>query len=831
MAWMEDVTRDVRVALRTLAASPGFAAVAVLSLALGIGAATAVFSLANAILLRSLPVPSPGDLRVLRWSAAEARVRSFDGAADSRPGDQWANAESVSAPLFLALRDRARPDADIFGFFPLRNAATVANGQAFVADGMMVSDNFLAGLQVRPVIGRLLQPGEDFSGTQAGVVIANDWWTRYFGRDPGVVGRAITINGRTFTIVGVLAPGFTGVHPGVSCGFYVPLAPGSPFLYTAITNDWHWFVRLMARVGPHASDERLAARLGSVMAGETASVARGLRVAVEAGRAGLGYDRAQFARPLALMLAVIGLVLLSACANLGGLLLVRGTGRRHEMALRAALGGSRRRLFQQALAESLVLAALGSALGVVLAVWGRGWLAGLLAGRADGLQYDLSLDATVLAFSLLLAFVSALLAGVLPALRAMKAEPMDALRSRGALAVPRPWTARSLVVLQVGLALVVLTTAALFVRTVANLTRLDAGFRVDRLLMATVNLRGGAEADADPARFYERAEEAISRLPGVEAASLLDFPLLGAGGSTGSFVWSAGGATGTDMQVRRLRVGESFFATLGVPIVAGRGIQGADTLDSPKVVVVNERFVRRYLPGRDPIGVAFRMWDADWRIVGICRDIKYDSVREPSPPTAYFPYKQMLYSRFRATHLRGASIAARTSVSPLTLADEVRRAIAAIDPGVAVTAITTQEEVRDRGFAQEILLATLSVGLSALTLFLCCVGLFGLMAYTVSRRAGEIGLRVALGATRRDVTTPILREVLLLAAAGIALGLPLSIALARAVGSQLFGVTPADPASFGVAIAALTATALASAWLPARRAQRIEPTEALRLDG
>jgi hypothetical protein len=315
---------------------------------------------------------------------------------------------------------------------------------------------------------------------------------------------------------------------------------------------------------------------------------------------------------------------------------------------------------------------------------------------------------------------------------------------------------------------------------------------------------------------------------------MIDFPLLGAGGSTGGFTWSGSGSAAgasTTMQVRRLRVGESFFATMGIPVITGRAFQATDTLETPKVVVVNERFVQTYLRDRDPIGVAFRMWDADWRIVGICGDVKYDSVRAPVPPTAYFPYKQMLYSRFRATHLRGASIAARTLVAPLTLATAVRRAIGSIDPGVAVTGTTTQEEVRDRGFAQEILLAVLCLGLAGLTLFLCCVGLFGLMAYGVSRRTGEIGLRVALGASTRDVTAPIVREALLLAGAGMAVGLPLSHALGRLVEHQLFGVAPTDLPSLGVAVLALLSTAVGSAWLPARRARRIEPTEALRVDG
>jgi predicted permease len=833
MDWFQNLTRDVRLSFRSLRASPGLTLVAVLSLGLGVGTATAVFSLANAILLRSLPVPRANDLRVLRWSAAEARgVRSFDGAAESRPDGTWTGADSVSPPALLSLRARTASQADIFGFYPLTNVAVAIGDRAFVADGLLVSDNFLSALQVRPFIGRVLQAGADYVGDQRSVVIGFDWWERHFGRDRAVLGRQVTLNGKVFTIVGVLAPGFTGVQPGLSCAFYVPMTAGSPFLYTALTNDWHWFVRLMARIQPGASDDRLAALAGASLASDSGAAMKGVRVKVEPGHAGLGFDRARYRRPLELMLAVVGLVIVSACANLAGLLLVRGTARRQEMALRAALGGSRGRLFQQALVESTTIAVLGGMLGVTIAVWGRDALAGLLAGSTDGLRYDFSLDGAVLAFSLALTLVSALLAGLLPSLRAGRAHPIDALRSRSALASPRLRAGRVLVTVQVALALLVLTSAGLFVRTVVNLTRLDAGFPLERLLLVSLNLRGGQSADADPARFYERAEAAAAAIPGVRSAAILEFPLLGPGGSTGGLTWSAGGPpTTTSMQVRRLRVSESFFATLGIPIVNGRAFDDADAPDAPKTVVVNESFVRLYLQGGDAIGLAFRMWEADWRIVGVCKDVKYGTVREAPEPTAYFPYKQMFYSRFRATHLRGASIAARTTVSPMALSEAIRNAVSGVDPGVAITGITTQEEVRDRGFAQERLLAALGLGLAALALFLSCVGLFGLMAYSVARRTGEIGLRLALGATRFGLTSGIVKDALLLTAAGVGVGLPLSFALTRLVKNQLFGVAPADPLSIGLAVATLFVTAGIAAWLPARRAQRVEPIDALRQDG
>jgi predicted permease len=831
MNWIENFLRDVRLGTGSLARSPGFTAVAVLSLAVGIGAGTAVFSLVQAILLRSLPVPNPQELRIVQWSGSDVRMRSFDG--NSRhDGSVWISAESVSHPAFLALRAQGAAQADVFGFYPLRDAAVVAAGQAFVANGAMVSSNFFSALQVRPQAGRLLATGEDYEGGAMSVVIGHDFWQRRFGLDPGVIGRSVALNGTAFTVVGVLQPGFTGVQPGQASDFYVPMSGVSPFLYTSITADWHWFVRLMARLRPGASGARLAAVLDVAFAGEAAALLKQPRILVEPGHAGLANDREQYRTPLLLMLSAVGLVLLVACANLAGLLLARGAARRREVAVRAALGASRWRLFQQSLAESLTIALLGGGLGVLLAAWAQPTLVDLLAVDADGLRYDFSLNLPVMVFSLAVSLATALLAGVLPAIRSGRADPMHALRGRGSLADVRLGAGRILVVAQICLSLLVLTSAGLFVRTLGNLARVDAGFNLERLLLVGLNIRGGEYADANPARFYERVLAEVAAVPGVKSAAVVEFPLLGPGGSTGGIDALIGGPpAAVGMRVRRLRVSESFFSTMGVPILRGRSLSGADSSDAAKAVVVNEAFVRSYLSGRDPIGVAFAMWGANWTIVGVCRDTKYADIKEPVSPTAYFSYRQMFYSRFARTHLRTASIAARTTLSPLALASEVRQAVARVDPGVAVTKVTTQEEVRDRSIARERLLAIFGGGLAGLALLLSCVGLFGLMAYSVSRRTGEIGVRMALGATRPDVARQVLREALLLAAAGAGVGLPLSLALTRLVASQLFGVKPGDPLSTALALAAVLATAAGAAWIPAWRAQRIEPIEALRYDG
>jgi predicted permease len=832
MTWFENILRDARLALRSLRAAPWFTGIAVTSLAIGIGAAVCVFSLANAIFLQSLPVPRPQDLRVLHWSANDVRMRSFDGASRVE-GGRWTAAEAVSHPAFLSLRAQAASDADIFGFYPLRDAAVTAGSQALIADGMMVSENLLSGLQVKPRVGRLLRPGEDYAGGAMHAVIGHTLWQRLFNLDPRIVGRSVTLNGTVFTIVGVLEPGFTGIEPGRPCEFYVPMSAACPFLYTSLSGDWHWFVRLMARLEPRASETRLAATLAATFAGQAGPTLKRPTFQIEPGAAGLAYDRDNYRRPLFVMLAVASLVLLAACANVAGLLVARGSARSQELAVRAALGGTRRRLFQQSIIDSLLIALLGGGLGVILAMWGKAPLADLLAGQAGGLRYDVSLDPVVLTFSLAVTLAAALLAGLIPAARACRPDPIEALRTRTAASSPRLRAGRLLVVAQVCLSLLLVTSAGLFVRTLLNLTRVDPGFRLDHMLLVSLNIRGGATATADPAAFYDRLQTEVARLPGVVNAAIVEFPLLGPGGSSGGFsaFTNTPAAGSTEMSVRRLRVGETFFATMEIPIVEGRALQASDSGEMPKAVVVNEAFVHSYLRDRNAIGLAFRMWEAEWRIVGVCRDAKYGDIRERVSPTAYFPYKQMFYSRFRATHLRGASIAVRTALAPLALSEAVRKAVARVDPGVGITAVTTQEHIRDRSIARERLVAVLCAALAGVALLLSWVGLFALTAYTVGRRTGEIGIRMALGATLADITRPIVGEALLLAAAGVAIGLPVSVALARLATSQLFGVSPGDPLSITLAAATILATTAAAAWIPARRAQRIEPTTALRRDG
>ncbi|HXG68638.1 MAG TPA: ABC transporter permease [Blastocatellia bacterium] len=821
--YLETIGQDLGFGARMLRKNPGFTIVALTSLALGIGACTAIFSIVNGVLLRSLPVPNPQELRVLQWTGTDSRIPSLN----DKPVENGnrVTAYSVSHPMFLSLREAGAAQADIFGFIPIEDVAVRARGDAFAASGLMVSDNFFPGLGVRPLIGRLFAAGDDGAGATPTVVITYDWWEKHFARDPGVLGQAVALNGGSSTIIGVLPRAFAGVIPGERRDFYVPMSARAQFFkepFQSFTSDRHWWVRLMARLQPATSDAQLQAALTAIFARQAGEVLNEPEIRVEPGHAGLAIDRNNYRKPLLLMLGVVGLVMLVACANLAGLSLARGAARQHELAVRAALGASRWHLIRQSLAESLLLALLGGGLGVLMSLWGRGAISRLLAGSGDGLRYDLSLDLLVLGFGLAIALVTALLSGLLPALRAGRVDPLDGLKTRGALGAPRLRAGKILVIAQISLSLLLLSGAGLYLRTLVNLRHIDAGFRTERLLVFQVNPAAVGYKDARLAAFYEQVQNSLAALPGVEAATFVQYPLLNNMG------WSVGfGLPGhapgppEGLRAHRLVVGEQFFATMGIPILQGRGFSVSDTDSAAKVIVVNEAFTRQYLPGENPMGQAVKIFGVDWQIVGVCGDAKYRNIKGEVPAT--------VYNSFRQYPIRYSTcFTVRTAVPPLALATAVRKAVAEIDPAVPVANLTTQEQLRDGNISQERLLAMLCGALAGLALLLSCIGLYGLMAYYVARRRGEIAIRMAVGASPGVVARAILHDALVLAAIGIGIGLPAALATTRLIKSQLYGVAPNDPVTLVIVAVTLVTVALLAAWFPARRAMKVDPMVALR---
>lgn len=810
---------DLKFAFRQLLKNPGFTAVAVLSLSLGIGACTSVFSIVNAVLLRSLPVPDPQELRLLNWAGSEVRMRSITGRSKSKADKTVA--ESVSMPVYEELRRQAKPVAELFGFAPLNEVAVRARREAFSASGMIVSDNFFSGLGVRPFVGRVFTPDEaDPEATQQ-VVISASWWERQFSSDPAILGQSLTLNGSLFTIIGVLPRGFSGIDPGVSRDFYVAMTPQSQFLDRAVSEADHWWVRMMARVPSSASAAELKAKLDVSFARDASMRMKEPEIVFSPGNIGLDYESDTYRKPLLLMLSIVGLVMLVACANLAGLSLARGAVRQHEMSIRSALGSGRWRLVRQSLIESLVLALAGSSLGGLLAYWGTGAVARLLAGATGTLAHNLSPDLTVLAFTIAAGLMTALLSGLLPALRAGGSDPLGGLKARNALAVPRLRAGRILVVSQVALSLLLLVGAGLFVRTLTDLRKIDVGFDTSRLLVFRVNAPGTGRT-AQTTSFYEEVQSRLAALPGVANATLTVMPLLYNNISFGGFRFVGRADQNDGQEAYRMVVGERFFDTLGMSILKGRSLSSADRANSSKVLVVNETFAKRYFPGESPIGRSIGTWRAEWEIVGVCSDIRYQNIKEAAPPTIYVPFRQF--------PMEGAHFMVRTRSSPLEMATAVRKTVADVDSAVPVAMLATQEQLIDGTIGTERLSATMCAILAGFALLLACIGLYGLMAYNVARRRGEIAVRLAIGAQRGEISRAVLGEALALTGIGIGIALPLVYALNRLLQSQLDGWRSADFATLSAVAGTLLVVAMFSAWLPAFRASKTDPMVALRAE-
>jgi predicted permease len=503
--------------------------------------------------------------------------------------------------------------------------------------------------------------------------------------------------------------------------------------------------------------------------------------------------------------------------------LARGAARHHEFAVRAALGADRRRLARQSLAESVLVALLGGGLGVAVAVWVKTVVLRLFASSTDGLQYDTSLDLTVLGFALAISLLAAVLSGLLPALRAAGVNPLDGLseRTRGGRHGLR--AGRLLIVAQIALSLVLLAGAGLYVHTLINIARINPGFTSENLLLFQLNPGNAGYKEPRTTAFYGRIQESLAAIPGVRSVSLILFPLLSGSSAGETFTMPGHIPEGRpEFRPNTLIVGETFFSTMGIPMLLGRELRATDAGGAPNVAVVNEAFVRKYLPAEKPIGQTMKRNGGDWRIVGVCRDAKYAEIKEEAPPVVYFSFRQ--------DSTGSAFFVLRTALPPLAVATASRKAVAAVDPNIPLTDLGTQAGVRDQAFVVERVFAALCGALATLAVLLSCMGLHGLMAFHVERRTREIGIRVAVGATRRQIAGSILREALALIGAGVLTGLPLTFALTLLIRANLYGVAPYDPASLGGGVILIAAVALAAAWIPAQRAACVDPKMALRCE-
>jgi len=833
-AWLEALAADLRYAGRGLRKSPGFSAVAVLSLALGIGANLAIFAVVRSFLFQPLPVAEPERLVVL-YNTALRGVWQIN--AENRPVPNKSGSYSSSFATFAYDRLREASEvAELFAFTSLRRLNVSIEGQPLVASGLMVSGNFFPALGVSTILGRPLDDEDSRPGAAPAVVLSHAFWTRAFGGDPAVLGRKIRVNGWPFTIAGVTPHGFVGLSNGGSfppMDIALPLsaqpqvapnwAPPGRSLFTA---EDRWWLRVMGRLRPGVvakqAEGRLSVILHQALAGSSVPAlqrAEFADIACLPGARGVSPSGERVERPLFILMAVTGMVLLIACLNVAGLMLARGAARQKEMSIRLALGAGRFHLVRQVLAESILLSSAGGLLGLLIAMIGARGLTVMLAATWGRLDIDLALRWPVLGAAALISVLSGILFGLILAIRlgrgiapVLKHVPLGA-------AAPRLTLGRTLIAVQVALSLVLLSGAGMFLRTLWNLGRVQLGFNPRGLVLFAVDPTLNAYDEGRIGGFYQQLLERLEALPGVTSATLVTNPPL-AGWSSNRTI-AVDGAEPSRIYVNV--VGPRFFETLAIPIVAGRGLGFQDHAKAPRVAVMNESAVREFFGNQWPIGRRFRIdnQESETEVVGVVKDSKYDKLREKAPATMFLPHLQSGYP------LGGLHIAVRTISEPAGLAGLIRRAVAEVDRDIAVMDLKTHVQQIDETLGQERLFARLLVMFGAFALLLAPIGLYGITSYAVARRTGEIGIRLAVGARPAEVLWMVLRQVVLLAVVGFAAGIPASIAASRLVRSLLFGLEFGDPLALSGAAALMLAVALAAGYLPARRASRMHPLSAI----
>jgi predicted permease len=844
--------KDLRHAARLLLQAKGWTAVVVLSVALGIGANTALFSALNGLLLVKLPVKDPDTLVRFRYAGRNDLVTSSSGYGFlNKTADGQDVRASFSYPMFQQFVADNRTMTDLFACAPFGRVNVVVDGRAEIATAFISSGNYYRVLGVSARVGRTITLEDDQPAAPPVAVISSKYWHARFGTDPAVVGKTIRINNIPVTVVGVISPDFTGVQqpvaepPDVS----VPLAldpqlnpqPSTATGPPRLRQPTYWWLQVMGRLKPgataaqvqgnlegvfqHTARAGLDAYLKSLSETERATAVNRTRtevprLRVEPGARGIYDVNTNDLRAVTILSVVVGLILLIVCANVANLLLSRAAARQKELSVRLSLGATRPRLIRQLLTESLLLASMGGSLGILVGYWGKQ----LLPGTPGQLT---PLDWRILAFVLLITGITGIAFGIAPALRGTGMNVSSALKetSRSVMG-SRSILGKSLLIVQVAISLVLLVGAGLFLRTLHNLRHVDVGFDPHNLLLFRVNPQLNRYDEKRMATLYHDLLDRVASVPGVRAVAMSQ-PALLSGSINGTSIYVQGRVypvtrEGRDNDINRLVVSPNFFEVMGIPVLAGRGFTDRDNASAPKVVVINEAAVRKYFPNENPIGQRFGSsieTAGQLEIVGVLRDAKYDSVREGAPPTMYVPYLQ--------TRLGNAVFEVRSAGSATSVAGAVREAVRQIDPDLPLMDVSTQMEQVERRFLQEKVFAQAYTLFGALALLLASVGLFGLMSYSVARRTNEIGIRMALGAQREDVLRLVMRESMILVVIGAGIGIGIAVAASGFVAALLFGLAPTDVMTMLLAVAVMTLVSAIAGYLPARRASRVDPMVAL----
>ena len=827
-------------ALRTLVKSPFVTLVAVISLALGIGANTAIFSIFNQVLLASLPVPEPERLVNLSSPGPRSGSVSCNQAGPC--------ARVFSYPMFRDL-ERAGTQDVFTGIAGHRvfGASLAYRGESMTGQGMLVSGSYFPILGVQPALGRLLGPGDDPApGESAVAVLSHAYWTSRFGADPNVLNSLLTVNGHQLTIVGVAPRGFTGTTFGSAPHVFVPITMQpkmEPNRMPPLDNRQSYWIYLFARLRPGVSQEsarsQMNARYRSMlheldvplqkgMGPETLARFKAMELLLEKGHRGQSSVHTDARGPVLILMGVTGLVLLIACANVANLLLARAAGRAAEMAVRLSLGASRMQLVGQLLLESCLLAALGGAAGLLVARWTLGAIAAMLPPQAAS-SIALTIQAPVLLFAAALSIGTGLLFGLYPALHSTSPDLVSTLKNQagqpsGARAAARFRTI--LATAQIALSMALLVSAGLFIKSLLNISRVDLGLTVDHLVTFGVSPELNGYTPERSRQFFERLEDALGALPGAIAVTASRVPALANSNTTDSVAVEGYAATpDTDTNASMNLVAPAYFRTMGIPLLAGREFTRADTLEGPRVAIVNEAFTRKFNLGRDAVGrrMGVEGPQLDIEIVGLVRDAKYSQVKDPVPPQYFLPYRQ-------SERVGSLTFYVRTATTPEDFLPNVPRAVAVLDPNLPIRNMRTMpQQVRENIFMDRFI-SRLAAAFAVLATLLAAVGLYGVLAYTVSQRTREIGLRMALGAAPARVRAMIMRQVARMTVVGGGIGLAAAVYAGRYAESLLYQLKGYDPFVLAGATIALAIVAAAAGVVPARRASRVDPMLALRYE-
>ena len=823
--------RELTFAFRALRKQPAFALVVVLTLGLGIGANTAIFSLLDQVLLRRLPVRDPREL-VLLDGPGPFQGRTY-------------NSQTFSYPMYRDFRDRTQVFSGVIGRMPAAMTLTF-NGRAERVNGELVTGNFFDVLGVRSSLGRVLTASDDGApGAHPVAVLSYNYWTRRFGGDPTILNQTISLNGHPMTIVGVSARGFEGVQVGAPPDVMVPVT-----MKAEMTPTWdeledrrsRWLT-VMARLSPGVTRERAEAQMNvlyrQILESELETLtttSRSFRqrfvskhLDVLPGGRGLSDLRVQFNTPLVVLMCMVGVVLLITCANIANLLLARAASRQREVSIRLALGASRLRIVRQQLAESLVLAAGGAGAGLLFATWTGSFLLAALPGNGGDRGLHSGPDARVTAFTLALALLTAALFSIMPSLHATRTPVSGALKEEAGSVAGGGRQARvrsMLVIAQVALSMVLLSGAALFARSLFNLKSVDPGFSIDRLVAFSIDPSLSGYDLLRSQSLFQRIQAEVASVPGVRSVSMAEIgPLTGNDWGMTIRVDGYEAKENEDMNPSVDAVGAGYFSTLGVPLIAGREFTAADSATSPRVAVVNETLAHYFFGNTNPIGRRFafgRDRTAAIEIVGVVKDTRSQNLRTKPSRFVYIPYTQDASLGALTFYVRATGTASPSSA--------VREAVQRVDPSLPMYDMKTMSAQVDESLFVDRMVAALSVAFGALATLLAAIGLYGVISYAVARRTREIGIRMALGAERSRVMWLVLREAAVLAGAGIAAGAGAAVLLVRYVQAQLYGLSATDPATMVVAALVLASIAMLAGFVPARRATTIDPMLALRTE-